>query len=144
MVEIAISLAIIGFALVAIIGVLPIGMNVQKDNREETIINQDATVFMNAIRSGAQGLDDLTNYVMAITNYVTEYDPTMTKPVNHWANGYTTTNSDTTPQFPLTNGFRIVGLLTPPSTWPGVAQKSAVIPQQPRGRLRPLDKRARL
>ena len=36
MVEIAICLAIIGFALVAIIGVLPIGMNTQRDNREET------------------------------------------------------------------------------------------------------------
>ena len=45
MIEIALSLAIIGFALVAIIGVLPIGMNVQKDNREATIVNQDATVL---------------------------------------------------------------------------------------------------
>ena len=42
MVEIAICLAIIGIALVSIIGVLPIGMNTQRDNREETIINQDA------------------------------------------------------------------------------------------------------
>ena len=74
MVEIAICLAIIGFALVAIIGVLPIGMNTQRDNREETIINQDATVFIEAIRSGARGLDDLTNYVYAITNYWTEYN----------------------------------------------------------------------
>jgi len=114
MVEIAISLAIIGFALVAIIGVLPFGMNVQKDNREETIINQDETVFMNAIRNGAQGLDDLTNYVMAITNYVTEYDPTMTHVIGSWVNGYTTTNSSTTPPFPLTSGLRIVGLLTTP------------------------------
>ena len=73
MVEIAICLAIIGFALVAIIGVLPIGMNTQRDNREETIINQDATVFIEAIRNGAQGLDDLTNYVYAITNYWTIY-----------------------------------------------------------------------
>ena len=55
MVEIAICLAIIGFALVAIIGVLPIGMNTQRDNREETIINQDATVFIEAIRNGAHG-----------------------------------------------------------------------------------------
>src|ERR1035441_7541279 len=68
MVEIAICLAIIGFALVAIIGVLPIGMNTQRDNREETLINQDATVFMEAIRNGSRGLDDLTNYVYAITN----------------------------------------------------------------------------
>jgi type II secretory pathway pseudopilin PulG len=115
MVEIAISLAIIGFALVAIIGVLPLGMNVQKDNREETIINQDETVLMNAIRNGAQGLDDLTNYVMAITNYVTVYDQTMTKVVqNTVPNWYTTTNSFGSPQFPLTSGSRIVGLLSTP------------------------------
>src|SRR5205823_13848329 len=44
MIEIAISLAVIGFALVAIIGILPTGMNVQKENREETIIGQDASV----------------------------------------------------------------------------------------------------
>src|SRR5271169_5569951 len=68
MIEIAISLAIIGIALVGIIGVLPLGMNVQRDNREETIINQDATVLLEAIRSGARGLNDLTNYVYAITN----------------------------------------------------------------------------
>ena len=71
MVEIAICLAIIGMALVAIIGVLPLGMNVQRDNREETVINQDATVFLEAIRNGARGLNDLTNYVYAITNYWT-------------------------------------------------------------------------
>lgn len=68
MVEIAISLAVIGFALVAIVGVLPIGMNVQKENREETIINFDANYLMDAIRNGAQGLDNLTNYVIVITN----------------------------------------------------------------------------
>jgi type II secretory pathway pseudopilin PulG len=63
MVEIAISIAIVGFALVAIIGVLPTGVNVQKQNREETIINQDGSVWLEAIRSGATGLDYLTNYV---------------------------------------------------------------------------------
>ena len=70
MIEIAISLAVIGVALVAIIGVLPIGMNVQKDNREETDIDQDATTFSEAIRGGASSPfgADLTNYVYAITN----------------------------------------------------------------------------
>jgi type II secretory pathway pseudopilin PulG len=63
MVEIAIALGVIGFALVAIIGILPAGLEVQRDNRSETIINQDATFWMDAIRSGAQGLDDLTNWV---------------------------------------------------------------------------------
>src|ERR1039457_3837693 len=73
MVEIVLCLAIIGFALVAIIGVLPTGLNVQKDNREETIINQDDGVWMNSIRNGAQGYDDLPNYVIAITNTVWSY-----------------------------------------------------------------------
>src|ERR1041385_8247392 len=74
MIEIALCLAIIGFALVAIIGVLPAGLNVQKENREETIINQDATVWMDAIRNGAQGYNDLTNYVTGVTNYAQYYD----------------------------------------------------------------------
>jgi type II secretory pathway pseudopilin PulG len=120
MIEIAISLAIIGFALVAIIGVLPRGMNVQKANREETIINQDANMFMNAIRSGALGLDDLTNYVVAITNTVTEYEykgsTVVAVPYAHY--GYTVTNSSTSSQFPLINGSRIVGLLSTPKYVP--------------------------
>ena len=68
MIEIAICLAIVSFALIAIIGVLPLGLNTQKDNREETIINQDATVLIEAIRNGARGSDYLTNYVYYITN----------------------------------------------------------------------------
>jgi type II secretory pathway pseudopilin PulG len=114
MIEIAISLAIIGFALVAILGVLPIGLNIQKDNREETIINQDATVFMNAIRNGAQGFDDLTNYVMAITNVVTPYDANGNPNGKTDIYGYTLTSSSTSPQFLLNTGARIVGLLSTP------------------------------
>jgi type II secretory pathway pseudopilin PulG len=87
MIEIAISLAVIGFALVAIIGVLPLGMEVQKENREETIINQDATMFMEAIRNGAQGMDDLTNYVYAITNFVTDTTPPGAMPARFAAIG---------------------------------------------------------
>ena len=67
MVEIAICLGVIGFALVAIIGILPLGLNVQKDNREDTIIGQDGAFFMEAIRSGARGLDELTE---SVTNLV--------------------------------------------------------------------------
>jgi type II secretory pathway pseudopilin PulG len=118
MVEIALSLAIIGFALVAIVGVLPIGMNVQRENREETIINQDAAVFMEAIRSGARGLDDLTHAVFAITNYVTEYDVNTNNPVPH-TYGYTyadwTIDNAIQPAAnEIINGYRIVGLLSTP------------------------------
>ena len=66
MVEIALCLGVIAFALVAIIGVLPTGLKVQRENREETILNQDGTFFLEAIRSGSWGLDYLTNHVVSI------------------------------------------------------------------------------
>jgi prepilin-type N-terminal cleavage/methylation domain-containing protein len=114
MVEIAISLAIIGIALVAIVGVLPMGMNVQRANREATIINQDASVFLEAIRNGSSGYDDLTNYVYGITNYQTPYNangnpssPTVTLGYSGFGSGF--------PAVPwLTNGFNIIGLLSTP------------------------------
>ena len=66
MIEIAISLAVIAFALVAIIGVLPTGMSVQSENREDTIINQDGPYWLEGIRNGSKGLDQLTNFVERI------------------------------------------------------------------------------
>jgi hypothetical protein len=69
MVEIAIAIGVIGFALVAIIGILPTGLQVQRDNRTETIINQDGTYWMQALRNGAAGMDDLTNFVDRIEVY---------------------------------------------------------------------------
>jgi type II secretory pathway pseudopilin PulG len=121
MVEIAICLAVIGIALISIIGVLPIGMNTQRDNREETIINLDATVFVEAIRGGARGLDDLTNYVYAITNYWTEYNANGRVVAGGGGinNGYTFNNSSVASGYyssgsPLTNGMNIVGLLSTP------------------------------
>ena len=123
MVEIAISLAIIGIALVAIIGVLPIGMHTQRDNREETIINQDATVLMEDIRNGVKSDTDLTNYVYAITNTWTYYVNGQTN--SSGVNGYTVNPPSasvasgywsqiggigTAP----TSGTNIIGLLTTP------------------------------
>jgi hypothetical protein len=118
MIEIAICLAVIGFALAAIIGVLPLGMNVQRENREETVIQQDGNVLLNAIRNGELGLDDLTNYVVAITNWVSESDG-IGKPRPLYTLGYTYLNSYQngavmSPSMPITNGFRIIGLLSTP------------------------------
>jgi type II secretory pathway pseudopilin PulG len=98
MVEIAISLAIIGIALVAIIGVLPIGMRMQRDNREQTVINQDATVFMEAIRSGARGMDDLTNYVFMITNTYAG-DPNYSRAYSNFTGGAQIIGLLSTPEF---------------------------------------------
>jgi type II secretory pathway pseudopilin PulG len=123
MIEIALCLAIIGFALVAIIGVLPTGLNVQKENREETILNQDVVVWMNSIRNGAQGFNDLTNYVMGITNYWTKYGPATNIIEGPKQDGYDFRGSDVTsitpkPDCPITNGYRIIGLLSMPKYLP--------------------------
>jgi type II secretory pathway pseudopilin PulG len=120
MVEIALSLAIIGFALLAVIGTLPIGLQVQRENREETIINQDANVWLSAIRNGARGYDDLTNYMDAITNYFTDFKPDGTVRFRG-RDGFDQTNSDIQsitsppiPFLPLNRGSNIVGLLSTP------------------------------
>lgn len=129
MVEIALCLAIVGFALVAIIGVLPTGMNVQRDNRQQTIINQDAAVWMDAIRNGARGYDDLTNYVVAITNFWTEctFNPTNGLPLQTNRTGYSWYTIDKSGDSvgdaaeniaPLTNAARIVGIISTPRFWP--------------------------
>jgi prepilin-type N-terminal cleavage/methylation domain-containing protein len=119
MIEVAISLAIIGIALVAIVGVLPIGLNTQSDNRESTLINEDATVFMEAVRNGSRGADDLTNYVYLITNTVTKYNNLgqAQNPPDHYSYTYEGSILNGTlmsPPFSITNGLRIVGLLSTP------------------------------
>tara|TARA_Y100001934_G_scaffold265701_1_gene344200 strand:+ start:3942 stop:4772 length:831 start_codon:yes stop_codon:yes gene_type:complete len=53
MIEVALSLGIVAFALVAIIGILPTGLKAQQQNREETIIAQDGVYLMEAIRAAA-------------------------------------------------------------------------------------------
>ena len=123
MIEIAICLAIIGFALVAIIGVLPLGMNTQRDNREETVINQDATVLLGAIRDAARGADYLTNYVYAINISWTLYNADGT--VNSsGTNGYNISTATVNSAIiypkgpyssaPITNAANIVGLMSTP------------------------------
>jgi type II secretory pathway pseudopilin PulG len=101
MVEIALCLGVIAIALVAIIGVMPTGVRVQRENQEETIINQDARLLLEAIRSGASGMNYLTNYFESITL------------VRSLGNSVVYSN-----QFleraQLTNGLGIMGLLSNP------------------------------
>jgi len=69
MIEIAISLGVIAFALIAIIGILPIGLQTQRDNREETLITQDARVLIEAIRGGGRdSSSDLGSFVVWVDN----------------------------------------------------------------------------
>jgi len=70
MVEIAISIGVIAFALVAIIGILPTGLQTHRDNREDTIVNQDARVLLEAIKSAGRDVtSDLGSFVV-MTNGV--------------------------------------------------------------------------
>jgi type II secretory pathway pseudopilin PulG len=115
MVEIALCLAIIGFAMVAIIGVLPLGVRVQKDNREETIINQDGTFLIEAIRSGSRGIDYLTNFVVTITR---SNQQGVTIYTNAPDIGQLSLTGNVTLDGSLTNGLRIVELLTTPKYVP--------------------------
>jgi type II secretory pathway pseudopilin PulG len=121
LVEIALAVAIIGFALVAIIGVLPAGLNVQRENREETIVVHDANFLLDAIRNGVRGLDDLTNYVDSITNYSTGYEivggaTNVLIPTTVFGYTYRAAAVDNAdrPQNVITNGERIIGLLSTP------------------------------
>ncbi|HEY5043089.1 MAG TPA: hypothetical protein VIK53_13925 [Verrucomicrobiae bacterium] len=114
-IEIAICLAIIGFALVAIIAALPLGMNTQLANRQETIIGQDAGVLLPLIAHGARGSDDLTNYVYAIVNTgsrpVGYINPVVADQMNFSKANF----PSVTAWYPvLTNGANIIGLLSTP------------------------------
>ncbi len=136
LVEIALCLAIVGFAAVAIVGVLPLGMTVQKENREDTIIRQDGMYFLEAIRSGSRGIDDLTNYVDQIVWSAAIYrtNGTLVRPLP------SVTYAALQPvsrERQLTNGHQIVTLLSTPKYLPlpplpyelyGVRVKSDLVP----------------
>lgn len=103
MVEIALSLAVVAFALVAIIGVLPTGLQVQRDNRQETLINKEGEYLLNAIATGSDRLGVLSNavYFLSVSNEVA---------YRRWANDG---------PGPRLRGQEILGLLsTPKVTWP--------------------------
>src|SRR6266496_2974660 len=97
MIEIAIALGVIGFALVAIIGILPAGLEVQRDNRSETIINQDGTFWLEAVRNGARGMTDLIDHVESIT--IVTPAPTSSSNYYTYGSGFL-------------SGGEIIGLLT--------------------------------
>ena len=66
MTELALSIAVVGIALVAIIGILPSGLTVQQQNREDTVVTEDARYLLEAIRSGSRGMTDLAGHLEAL------------------------------------------------------------------------------
>src|SRR5436190_1117658 len=111
MVEIAISIAVIGFALVAIIGVLPTAMRVQQDNRADTLIDQDGVYLMEAIRHGSQGLDDLPSYVVDNNNHqYTSSQPTAIRMIQN------SVIQNIPDRKVYDTGAKLIGLLSTPRT----------------------------
>lgn len=140
MIEIAIALGVIGFALVAIVGILPLGLNVQKDNREDTIASQDGQYFMDLLRYGRQGvnatdgqaLDFLTNYVETIN--IKSYVGTNLIFRQLVSDVTFSTLNAAGPNQSLTNGHVIVGMLSIPkyqpadqTAYPGMLQRNDVV-----------------
>jgi type II secretory pathway pseudopilin PulG len=115
LVEIAIALGVIGFALVAIIGILPAGLQIQRDNRAETIINQDGTFWLEAIRNGARGLDELIDHVESI-------DIVTRNPVD----GAIIASNRYTFGAGYTTGGDIIGLLTTPASFTNTEARAIV------------------
>lgn len=111
MVEIALCIAVVAIAMVAIIGVLPAGLNVQKQNREESLLTQDAELLLNALRGGQTRLQDLLNYADRVT-LIRQYRDRAPSRTNHFHGPMvqgTPAGSD-----PLADAFQIMGLLSRP------------------------------
>ena len=111
LVEIALCMAVVSIAMVAIIGVLPAGLNVQRQNREEAVLNQDAEVLLNVVRAGQVGSQDLVNYVDRVTLVRTYADgsPALT---NHF-HGPLVAGTPASSQ-PFIDAFQLVGLISRP------------------------------
>ena len=61
LIEITMAVAVIAFALVAIAGLLPLGIETQRDNRQNTIVNQDGTYLLEALRGGPRFDNELVS-----------------------------------------------------------------------------------
>ncbi len=111
MIEIALCIAVVAIAMVAIIGVLPAGLNVQKQNREESLLTQDAELLLNALRGGQTRLQDLLNYADRVT-LVRQYRDRAPSRTNHFHGPLvqgTPAGSD-----PLVDAFQVLGLISRP------------------------------
>jgi len=83
--EVAIALAIVAFGLVAVLGILPMGVTVTRDNKEDTLIKNDAEYWMNAIRGGPLALEAINHVEWVELNvdgqmFRAEYAPLMYDP----------------------------------------------------------------
>ena len=111
LVEIALCIAVVSIAMVAIIGVLPTGMNVQQQNREESLLNQDAELLLNVLRSGQVGSRDLLNFADRVT-LVRDYRDGSATRTNYFHGPLVSGAPDVSE--PITDVFQLLGLISRP------------------------------
>ncbi len=111
LIEIALCIAIVSIAMVAIIGVLPTGLNVQRQNREEAMLTQDAELLLNAIRSGQVGLQDLVNFADRVT-LVRDYRDGSPSRTNYFHGPLVVTPPADSQ--PFGDAFQLLGLISRP------------------------------
>lgn len=121
LVEIALCIAVVSIAMVAIIGVLPTGMNVQQQNREESLLNQDAELLLNVLRSGQVGSRDLLNFADRVT-LVRDYRDGSATRTNHFHGPLVADAPDTSE--PMTDVFQLLGLVSRPRYTREVSQNT--------------------
>ncbi|HTI72531.1 MAG TPA: hypothetical protein VMF06_21325 [Candidatus Limnocylindria bacterium] len=146
LVEIALCIAVVAIAMVALIGILPTGLTIQKQNREETLLAQEAQYLMDVIRNGNTSLDVMTNYVDWIELARWYPNDAPNSPTIHRYSGYgdpifnggppTSPGAFVTDE--LSHGSRIVGLLSRPKyEIIPVGGKSVMVTNRVRAFLRP-------
>lgn len=59
MIEIALALGVIAIGLVSIIGLMPFGLGVQRENKDETVIDHDARLMFEFLKAGVAETNDL-------------------------------------------------------------------------------------
>jgi type II secretory pathway pseudopilin PulG len=111
LVEIALCIAVVSIAMVAIIGVLPAGLNVQRQNREESVLTQDAELLLNAIRGGQVGLHDLVNYADRVT-LIRQYRDGSPARTNFYHGPLVSGNAEGSE--PFIDTFQLIGLVSRP------------------------------
>jgi prepilin-type N-terminal cleavage/methylation domain-containing protein len=111
LVEIAICIAVVSIAMVAIIGVLPAGLNVQRLNREESVLTQDAELLLNAVRAGQVRLQDLVNYADRVT-LIRQYRDASPSQTNYYHGPLVAGNPEGSEAF--VDPFQLIGLISRP------------------------------
>ncbi len=123
MIEIAISLAIVAVAMVAILGILPAGLTVQQENREDTIMDLEAEYYMQLIRNSG-----MANGPLNIGQHVDQITITRTNHVSGAANTTLYNRNNTTGLGTTWDSRQVIRKLLSTPSWDLGSENLKLIP----------------